>query len=122
MDSVDAAAVQGKMSLLAGYDADLSAVTFCIVDEDHTLGNVLRYMLMKDIPHPSESKIHMRVQMCEHTVSAVDALRDALSSLDAVFATINDAYSASLSSGHVIKEPAPQPPVSGRPEFGQASK
>jgi len=33
---------------LPGYDTELSAVTFCIMDEDHTMGNALRYMLMKE--------------------------------------------------------------------------
>jgi len=72
MDELDSAAVRGKISLLPGFDSELSAVTFCLLEEDHTLGNALRYMLMKDprvefcgytLPHPSENKIHMRVQM-----------------------------------------------------------
>lgn len=33
---------------LPGHDVGLTAVTFCIMDEDHTLGNALRYMLMKE--------------------------------------------------------------------------
>jgi DNA-directed RNA polymerase subunit L len=32
---------------LPGHEKDLSAATFCLKDEDHTLGNALRYMLMK---------------------------------------------------------------------------
>ena len=45
--------------------------TFCIGNEDHTLGNSLRHVLMQDehvtfcgysMPHPSEPKLHLRVQ------------------------------------------------------------
>ncbi|KAI3627496.1 RPC19 [Malassezia furfur] len=126
MDELDASAVRGKITLLPGHDAALTAVTFCIRDEDHTLGNALRYMLMKDprvefcgytIPHPSESKIHMRVQMNEHTVSAVDAFRDAIANLDQVFASIRERYDASLASDDVKKEPAAVSSAPRRAEF-----
>jgi hypothetical protein len=32
---------------LPGHSEDLTAVTFQIQDEDHTLGNALRYIIMK---------------------------------------------------------------------------
>jgi hypothetical protein len=32
---------------LPGHTEDLTAVTFQILDEDHTLGNALRYIIMK---------------------------------------------------------------------------
>lgn len=57
------------------------------------------------------------MQMLEHTVSAVDAFRDALAQLDQVFSTIEDRYRESLSAGHVNKEPAPQPSVPLRTQF-----
>ncbi|MBN3295986.1 RPAC2 protein, partial [Amia calva] len=50
---------------------DNSCVTFVLHEEDHTLGNALRYMVMKNpevefcgysITHPSESKINFRIQ------------------------------------------------------------
>ncbi|WFD39334.1 RNA polymerase subunit AC19 [Malassezia japonica] len=96
------------------------------MDEDHTLGNALRYMLMKDprvefcgytIPHPSESKIHMRIQMYENTTTAVEAFTDAIANLDHVFDTIQDRYTKSLDSGEVQKEAVPPPSISRRPEF-----
>lgn len=37
-----------KLTLLPGYDSSYSAVTFCLQEEDHTLGNSLRYMVMKE--------------------------------------------------------------------------
>lgn len=72
---------------LPGHSEDLTAVTFQILDEDHTLGNALRYIIMKkyfppspidrwdfnfnspgvefcgySIPHPSEPKMNLRIQ------------------------------------------------------------
>lgn len=112
-------------SQLPGAAADLSAATFCIMEEDHTLGNILRWMIMKkcvsylallvsldadqpraparpssfaatgapstgrwgqtatmklsagrpldSAPHPSEAKIHIRIQM--YGASPVHPLR-----------------------------------------------
>lgn len=46
-------------------------VTFVMHNEDHTLGNALRYMVMKDpdvefcgysVPHPTENRINFRIQ------------------------------------------------------------
>ena len=48
--------------------------TYTFRNEDHTLGNILRYMLMKDsntlfcgysIPHPSEDLMNIRLQTKE---------------------------------------------------------
>ena len=36
-----------KIRVIAGDDQDPGAATFCINDEGHTLGNALRFMLMK---------------------------------------------------------------------------
>lgn len=49
--------------------------TFVLGDEDHTLGNALRHVLINDaridfagycVPHPSEPVVHIRVQSCEY--------------------------------------------------------
>ncbi|PWN52208.1 RBP11-like subunits of RNA polymerase, partial [Violaceomyces palustris] len=106
---VDAAATQinDKVELLPGYEPDLSAATFCFKAEDHTIGNSLRYMIMKDprvefcgysIPHPSEAKIHLRIQMY-NGASALEALRDALDHLDSLLSTIDQAYDENLQAG-----------------------
>lgn len=42
------ASIADKLTLLPGYEPDFSAVTFCLKEEDHTLGNSLRYMIMKE--------------------------------------------------------------------------
>lgn len=33
---------------LPGHEPDYSACTFCLWEEDHTLGNALRWMIMKE--------------------------------------------------------------------------
>ncbi|CAD6886378.1 unnamed protein product [Tilletia controversa] len=97
-------ALGGKVTLLPGYADDLSAATFCLADEDHTLGNSLRYMLMKDsrvefcgysLPHPSELKCHIRVQMHDKA-NAVTALQEALLRLEQLFESIQEAYTQNL--------------------------
>lgn len=53
--------------------------TFCIGDEDHTLGNALRHILIRQknvgfagysVPHPSEPFVHIRVQTAESETAA----------------------------------------------------
>ncbi|RKP27799.1 LOC494863 protein-like protein, partial [Syncephalis pseudoplumigaleata] len=74
---------------LAGNGDDLTAATFVIHHEDHTLGNALRYMIMKNplvefcgysLPHPSDDKLHLRIQTFEGT-TAVEALQQGLQDL-----------------------------------------
>jgi DNA-directed RNA polymerase I and III subunit RPAC2 len=64
--------------------------TFCIGDEDHTLGNALRHVLVSrsdvsfagySVPHPSEPVVHLRVQTANDSVTAVDALQSACRTL-----------------------------------------
>jgi DNA-directed RNA polymerase I and III subunit RPAC2 len=62
------------MSLLniQNATADLTACTFAIRNEDHTLGNILRHTLIQNeenvefagysVPHPSEPIVQIRVQ------------------------------------------------------------
>jgi len=50
------------------------------------------------VPHPSEPKIHLRIQMYD-SLSSLDALLEALSNLDDVFAAVGDAYNTSLQEG-----------------------
>lgn len=51
--------------------SDPHSMSFQIENEDHTLGNALRYIIMRNpevefcgysIPHPSEAKMNMRIQ------------------------------------------------------------
>lgn len=59
--------------------------TFAIGNEDHTIGNATRHILMQDarvnfagysVPHPSEPVVHIRVQTkVDSGCTAVDALK-----------------------------------------------
>lgn len=65
--------------------------TFAIGDEDHTLGNAVRHILMQDsrisfagysVPHPAEPVVHIRVQTNpDSDYAAVEALKDACQTL-----------------------------------------
>jgi len=89
---------------MKGAAQDLSAATYRIYDESHTIGNALRWMLMKNpkvefcgysAPHPSENAIQIRIQMYDQESSLV-ALHTALENLDALCETIGDEYTTSL--------------------------
>ncbi|KAK2732079.1 DNA-directed RNA polymerase i and iii 14 kda polypeptide [Colletotrichum kahawae] len=68
-----------------------TAASFEFIDEGHTLGNALRYIIMKNpdvefcayaIPHPSEAKMNLRIQTYDGT--AVAALQKGLKDLQAL--------------------------------------
>ncbi|KZS93914.1 RBP11-like subunits of RNA polymerase [Sistotremastrum niveocremeum HHB9708] len=95
-----------KLSILPGAEPNLASASYCIRNESHTLGNAVRWMLMKNpsvefcgysVPHPSEPVIHIRIQMYDQK-SSLDALLTALDDLDTLFETINDKYNSSLQS------------------------
>jgi DNA-directed RNA polymerase I and III subunit RPAC2 len=63
--------------------------TFAIGNEDHTLGNALRHVLLQNskvefagysVPHPAEPVVHVRVQTKEQT-TATEALLEACETL-----------------------------------------
>ncbi|KJA25651.1 hypothetical protein HYPSUDRAFT_37692 [Hypholoma sublateritium FD-334 SS-4] len=95
-----------KIKLLKS-SPDLSTATFQIHDESHTIGNSLRWMIMKNpevefcgysAPHPSENVINIRIQMYDGK-SSLDALIVALGELDKVCEAVEDKYIASLQEG-----------------------
>lgn len=76
--------------------------TFELLDEDHTLGNALRHMILKNpevkfcgyaLPHPNERKINIQIQV--YKGEAIDAfekgLKDLLELNEIVQQKINDA-------------------------------
>ena len=111
---------------LPGATDDLSAATYCLYNEDHTIGNSLRYILMKklvvvysiicvldnndnmyspqvefcgySIPHPSEPKVNLRIQMYDN-LSSLEALFKGLEDLESLFDSIQNAYNKNLSKG-----------------------
>ncbi|KAH0596339.1 hypothetical protein MHUMG1_06200 [Metarhizium humberi] len=76
-----------------------TAASFEFTDEGHTLGNALRYIIMKNpdvefcayaIPHPSEPKMNIRIQTYSGT--AVDALKKGLVDLQDVCDVVSDEF------------------------------
>merc|ERR1712039_1109541 len=72
--------------------------------EDHTLGNALRYMLMKSpdvefagytVPHPSEPFMNVRVQTHEGT-KAEDAVKEALDNISSVCDHVLKSYNKAV--------------------------
>jgi DNA-directed RNA polymerase I and III subunit RPAC2 len=75
----------------------ITSRTFVLGDEDHTLGNALRHVLINDgrvdfagycVPHPSEPVVHIRVQTNTATatksvpaLTAIEALKESCSTL-----------------------------------------
>lgn len=71
---------------------DGTCASFQILEEDHTLGNPLRYIIMKNpqvefagysIPHPSENLLNLRIQTYGE-ITAVEALQKGLDDLMAL--------------------------------------
>jgi DNA-directed RNA polymerase I and III subunit RPAC2 len=81
-------------------------LSFIIRDEDHTLGNSLRYVIMKNpavdfcgytIPHPSESKINFRIQSKineedSKILPAIDIFRQGLVDLKRMCSIVLEKY------------------------------
>ncbi|EGV63942.1 RNA polymerase subunit AC19 [Yamadazyma tenuis] len=93
-----------KIKLLPGSSEDGTAASFQIVDEDHTLGNSLRYVIMKNpevefvgysIPHPSENKLNIRIQTYG-SITAVEALHLGLENLSQLCGVIETKFMEAL--------------------------
>ncbi|ROW12402.1 hypothetical protein VMCG_00657 [Cytospora schulzeri] len=90
-----------------------TAASFEFREEGHTLGNALRYIIMKNpevefcayaIPHPSEAKMNMRIQTYEGT-TAIDALKKGLKDLQDLCDVVADKFWVARES--VTQIPAP---------------
>ncbi|GMG55706.1 unnamed protein product [Ambrosiozyma monospora] len=93
-----------KIKLLPGATDDGTAASFQIIDEDHTLGNALRYIIMKNpnvefcgysIPHPSEAKLNIRIQTYGD-ITAVQALHQGLDDLIKVCTHVEEEFSSKI--------------------------
>uniref|UniRef100_A0A8C5WQZ8 DNA-directed RNA polymerases I and III subunit RPAC2 n=1 Tax=Laticauda laticaudata TaxID=8630 RepID=A0A8C5WQZ8_LATLA len=80
------------LQMVRAEGSDKTCITFVLNNEDHTLGNSLRYMIMKNpevefcgysITHPSESKINFRIQT-RGGLPAIDAFQKGLEDLTGV--------------------------------------
>ncbi|PYI23251.1 DNA-directed RNA polymerase I and III 14 KDA polypeptide [Aspergillus japonicus CBS 114.51] len=77
-----------------------TAASFQFDGEGHTLGNALRYAIMKNpqvefcgytIPHPSETKMNLRIQTYDST-TAVEALEKGLDTLMDLCDVVTDKF------------------------------
>ncbi|KAF8004895.1 DNA-directed RNA polymerase I and III subunit RPAC2 [Metschnikowia aff. pulcherrima] len=108
MDDVEAQEYDSeKIRMLPGLSEDGTAASFQIIDEDHTLGNALRYMIMKNpevefcgysIPHPSENKMNVRIQTYGN-ITATEALHQGLDNLLEMCTQIEDTFSEKIEAG-----------------------
>ncbi|KAL6944342.1 RNA polymerase subunit AC19 [Hanseniaspora osmophila] len=85
---------------------DGTCASFQITDEDHTLGNSLRYMIMKNpevefvgysIPHPTENFLHLRIQTYGQ-ITAVDALHKGLQDLMDLCDVVEEKFTENIKS------------------------
>nr|SVE84658.1 EOG090X0LBP [Daphnia pulex] len=77
-----------RLAVAREEEQDDRMKTFIFKGEGHTLGNAIRTIILKNpdvifcgytIPHPSENKLHLRIET--KSISAVDALREGLEQL-----------------------------------------
>ncbi|KAK6507002.1 RNA polymerase subunit AC19 [Arthrobotrys musiformis] len=91
-----------KIIMLGTATDDDSCASFQFENEDHTLGNALRWIIMKNpqvefcgysIPHPSEPKMNMRIQTYGE-ITAKDALIKGLADLRDLCDVVTDKFVA----------------------------
>ncbi|XP_065186624.1 DNA-directed RNA polymerases I and III subunit RPAC2-like [Sycon ciliatum] len=91
-----------EMLPLEGVE-DETCSTFILNGEDHTLGNALRHIIMKDpstsfcgytVPHPAEHRIYLRIQT--HGESASDVLKRGLTRLQSTCQHVMDKFDVSV--------------------------
>ncbi|KAI9741931.1 MAG: RNA polymerase subunit AC19 [Cirrosporium novae-zelandiae] len=88
-----------------------TAVSFQIDNEDHTLGNALRYMIMKNpevelcgytIPHPAEAKMNIRIQTFGDYL-AIDALEKGLDDLSSLCDVVTEKFTVARDEFNALK-------------------
>ncbi|KAF7582981.1 putative DNA-directed RNA polymerases I and III subunit [Clavispora lusitaniae] len=97
-----------KIRMLPGSSDDGTAASFQVLDEDHTLGNALRYMIMKNpevefcgysIPHPSENKLNIRIQTYGN-ITALEALHQGLDNLSELCTHVEETFTEKVDAGN----------------------
>lgn len=80
--------------------------TFVFFDEDHTLANSLRYLIMKNpdvifcgysLPHPSENKVNFRIQTKTNT-TALKCLEKGLENLHQLCQHVYDTFDSEMNN------------------------
>ncbi|XP_007889577.1 DNA-directed RNA polymerases I and III subunit RPAC2 isoform X2 [Callorhinchus milii] len=100
------------LEMVQADGSDDSSITFVLHEEDHTVGNALRYMVMKNpevefcgysITHPSESKINFRIQT--KGIPALEPFRRGLSELMTVCQHVLTTFETSVNEYKESYEP-----------------
>ncbi|CRG88813.1 DNA-directed RNA polymerases I and III subunit RPAC2 [Talaromyces islandicus] len=100
---------ENRVTVLSG--ATETAASFQFKDEGHTLGNALRYVIMKNpavefcgytIPHPSEAKMNLRIQTYENTTAA-EALEKGLDDLMDLCDVVSDKFTVARDNFNAAK-------------------
>ncbi|KAJ1651348.1 RNA polymerase subunit AC19 [Dispira simplex] len=98
---------EDKFEILPGASSDLSGMSFAIYDEDHTLGNALRHVILQNpevdfcgysMPHPSLAKIHLRIQTTG-SMTALQALTQGLQDLKEMCDTVTTRFEQVVKDG-----------------------
>ncbi|XP_032993934.1 DNA-directed RNA polymerases I and III subunit RPAC2-like isoform X1 [Lacerta agilis] len=100
------------LQMVRADGTDKNCFTFVLHNEDHTLGNSLRYMIMKNpevefcgysITHPSERKINLRIQT-KGGLPAVDMFQKGLEDLMGVCQHVLSKFEASVEEYNAQKD------------------
>lgn len=92
-----------RLEVVDSGSLDETCKTFVFHNEDHTLGNSLRYMIMKNpgvqfcgysVPHPSENKINFRIQT--HGDESTEVLKKGLKDLNSVCEHVLETFQSSV--------------------------
>ena len=96
-------AEEDKLKIVPDKEEGDFNCTYTFQNEDHTLGNILRYMLMKDphtlfcgysIPHPSEDLMNVRLQTKEKTTNEI--MENAMNRIDEISDILSDKFQKAL--------------------------
>ncbi|KAF0981014.1 hypothetical protein FDP41_012802 [Naegleria fowleri] len=86
---------------------DTSVSTYIFHKESHTMGNALRYILMKNkrvsfcgytVPHPLEAKMNLRLQTVDEKYPAKETLEEGLINLQKITETVMSKFDTALAS------------------------
>ncbi|SBT72394.1 DNA-directed RNA polymerases I and III subunit RPAC2, putative [Plasmodium malariae] len=85
----------------------LTQATFCFENEDHTLGNCLRCILLQKegiefagytVPHPTQAEINLRIQTTGEP--AINILKESLDDLAHMCDIMLDKFNNTLKNSH----------------------
>ena len=102
--STTRAAAAGSSSTSSG----IFEATYSLQNEDHTLGNCLRYQLNKNpgvalagysVPHPMERKVNVRVQTIQ-PLTADGAMREALLDVVSICEHVTETFEEALGAAY----------------------